>query len=219
MSGQTPVVLVVDDDRSVREATRSLIASAGLRVETFASADEFLSQGRPAGPACVVLDVRLPGLSGLDLQQEMSKAGPSIPIVFITGHGDIPMSVRAMKAGAVDFLTKPFSDRALLAAIRQAVERDLAQCAETTALRALRSGYASLTRRQRDVMSLVVAGLRNKQIASRLGISEISVKVHRASVMRKMAADSLAALVRMAGKVTPAGTASPRAREDIREAS
>jgi FixJ family two-component response regulator len=218
VSEQTPIVLVVDDNRPVREAIRSLIASAGLHVETFASAEEFLNRRRPPGPACVVLDVRLPGLSGLDLQQEMSKAGPSIPIVFITGNGDIPMSVRAMKAGAVDFLTKPFSDQALLEAIRQAIERDRAHSAATAALRALLLRYASLTRRQRDVMSLVVAGLRNKQIASRLGISEISVKVHRASVMRKMAADSLAALVRMAGKATPAGPASPRARHN-REAS
>jgi FixJ family two-component response regulator len=207
MSAAEPLVFVVDDDRSVREAIRSLIASVGLRVETFRTAQEFLSSKRPEAPACLVLDVRLPGLSGLDLQRELARSGMPIPIVFITGHGDIPMSVQAMKAGAVEFLTKPFRDQQLLDAVRQAIDRDQVERGHRSELAELRTRYESLTPREREVMTLVAAGLLNKQIAGELGISEITVKVHRAQAMEKMQARSLADLVRMGEKL---GTRAPR---------
>ena len=187
----------MDDDASVREALAGLIRSAGLRVETFASAQEFLARPRADAPGCLVLDVRLPGLSGLDLQKRMAEINFDIPIVFITGHGDVPTSVQAMKAGAAEFLTKPFADRDLLDAIQQAVKRDRAARQGQAKIRDLHDRYQSLTPRERGVMERVVSGLLNKQIAAELGISEITVKVHRRQVMHKMRADSLPDLVRM----------------------
>ena len=201
MTEAQAVVFVIDDDEAVRQALRSLIRSVGLVVETFASAREFLTSRRPDAPSCLVLDVRLPGVSGLDLQRELSDAGISIPIIFITGHGDIPMSVRAMKAGAVEFLTKPFRDQDLLDAIAQAIERDREARARQAEMADLRGRYESLTPREREVMGLVVAGLLNKQVAAELGISEITIKLHRHQVMEKMMADTLADLVRMAEKL------------------
>jgi FixJ family two-component response regulator len=193
-----PIVFVVDDDPSLRHALTNLLRSVGLCVETFGSAREFLTSQRPDAPGCVVLDVRLPGLSGLDLQRELAAAQLDLPIIFITGYGDIPMTVQAMKAGAVEFLTKPFRDQALLDAIQQALERDRVAWHRRVALAALRQCYDRLTPREREVMRLVVAGLLNKQIAAELGTSEIMIKVHRGQVMRKMQAASVADLVRMA---------------------
>jgi FixJ family two-component response regulator len=201
MSEIDAMVFVVDDDAPMRESLKNLIRSVGLRVELFASAQEFLRSNRPNLPSCLVLDVRLPGLSGLDLQRRTGDAGIEIPIVFITGHGDIPMSVRAMKAGAVEFLTKPFRDQDLLDAIQQALERDGKARTQRAALEELRSRFALLTSRDREVMKRVVAGLLNKQIGAELGTSETTVKIHRHQVMEKMGAGSLPELVRMADRL------------------
>jgi FixJ family two-component response regulator len=195
------IVFVVDDDASVREALGRLIRSAGLRIEAFASAEAFLARPRADGPACLVLDVRLPDLSGLDLQKRMADANNEIPIVFITGHGDIPTTVRAMKAGAMEFLTKPLVEGDVLESIHQALARDRATRDHQADTAALRARYALLTPREAEVMAWVVSGLLNKQIAGELGISEETVKVHRGHVMRKMEADSLADLVRMSGRL------------------
>jgi FixJ family two-component response regulator len=201
MSETEGLVFVVEDDAPLRESLQNLIRSVGLRVEAFASAQEFLDRPRPEVPGCLVLDVRLPGLSGLDLQQRMAEGNRDMPIIFITGHGDIPMTVQAMKAGAVAFLTKPFRDQELLDAIQQALVRDRHAREQRAKSEELRRRYRSLTPREREVMALVVAGLLNKQIAAELGTSEASVKVHRQHVMEKMGAGSLAALVRMADRL------------------
>jgi FixJ family two-component response regulator len=197
----TPIVFVVDDDISIRESLELLIRSEGWQAETFASAQEFLARPRAFVPTCLVLDVSLPGLNGLDLQKRAAIERIDTPIIFITGHGDVPMTVQAMKAGAVEFLTKPFGDTVLLTAIRHALERSRAALAHGAEMRVLRECYASLTHREREVMALVVSGFLNKQVGGELGISEITVKAHRGQVMQKMKADSLAALVRMAGRL------------------
>ena len=197
MDEDKPFVFVIDDDLSIRESLKSLIRSAGLNVRTFASAQEFLASPRPDPASCLVLDVQLPGLSGLDLQQELAKIDVQIPIIFITGYGDIPMSVRAMKAGALEFLTKPFRNQDLLDAIQQALGRDRAARQHSREIAELRERFDALTTREREVMSLVVAGWLNKQIGFELKISEITVKIHRGRVMGKMGAQSLAELVRI----------------------
>src|SRR5882672_6973449 len=201
VSRDTPIVFVVDDDISVRESLESLIRFAGWQPQTFASAQEFLSHPRAFVPSCLVLDVMLPDLNGLDLQKRIATDRIDMPIIFITGHGDIPMSVQAMKAGAVEFLTKPFGDDVLLSAIRNAIERSQAALGREAETRALRDCYESLTPRERQVMAMVAAGLLNKQVGGELNISEITVKAHRGQVMRKMKADSLADLVNMAARL------------------
>ena len=215
MAEERAVVYVVDDDASMRGALDNLVSSVGLEARLFASPQEFLQSKRPELPGCLVLDVRLPGISGLAFQQELAKIGIALPVIFLTGHADVPMSVRAMKAGAVEFLTKPFHDQELLDAIHAAIERDRARRREAAHLAALRARYEELTEREREVMKLVVTGRANKQIAAELGLSEVTVKVHRGQVMRKMAAKSVAELVRMADRLGgqdafPGSDAQPR---------
>jgi FixJ family two-component response regulator len=209
MTESAAVVFVVDDDPSVGRAIKRLLGSVGLQVELFASAQEFLQAKRPDAPACLVLDIRLPGISGLDFQRELAEAGISIPIVFITAHGDIPMTVRAMKAGAVEFLTKPFRDQDLLDAIHLGLERDRERRQQEAEIAGLRTRLESLTPREREVLPLVVSGWLNKQVGAEIGTSEAAVKVHRSQLMRKMGADSLADLVRMAEKI---GFSNPRTK-------
>src|ERR1700732_1728704 len=201
MSHATPIVFVVDDDVSVRESLAGLILSAGWQPETFASAQEFLARPRLLAPSCLVLDVTLPDLNGLELQKRIAVDRVELPIIFITGYGDVPMTVRAMKAGAVEFLTKPFGDEVLLSAVRHAIERSHAALDHEAEIRELRDHHASLSRREREVMALVVSSLLNKQVGGELGISEITVKAHRGKVMRKMKAGSFADLVTMAARL------------------
>jgi len=201
MSAEKPVVFIVDDDRSMCEALERLLGTVGLRTHTFRSADEFMSTKRPDVASCLVLDVRLPGLSGLDLQRRLVDMDPPVPIVIITAYADIPMTVQAVKAGAVELLTKPFRDQELLDAVQEAIERDRTLRLERAGLTELRQTYGSLTQREREVMTLVVTGLLNKQIAARLGTSEATVKAHRAQLMQKMRVESLAQLVRVAGRL------------------
>jgi FixJ family two-component response regulator len=201
MSAEKPVVFIVDDDRSMCEALERLLGTVGLKAHTFGSAQEFMSTKRSDVPSCLVLDVRLPGLSGLDLQRRLVDMDPPMPIVIISAYADIPMTVQAVKAGAVEFLTKPFRDQELLDAVQEAIDRDRALRLERSELTELRQTYGSLTQREREVMTLVVTGLLNKQIAARLGTSEATVKAHRAQLMQKMRMESLAQLVRVAGRL------------------
>ena len=201
-----PTVFIIDDDRGMRQAVQDLVESVGLRAESFATGQEFLNKRRTSDPSCLVLDVRLPQMSGLDFQQRLTEIGMQIPIIFITAHGDIPMSVRALKAGAVEFLTKPFRDQDLLDAIQQALQRDRVVQEHEAEVRELRERYQGLTAREREVMGFVVSGLLNKQIASEIGASEATIKIHRGNLMEKMQAASLVELVRMADKLKPVST-------------
>jgi FixJ family two-component response regulator len=201
MSHATSLVFVVDDDISIRESLELLIRSEGWQPKTFPSAQHFLTHPRTPVPSCLVLDISMPGLNGLELQKRVAAEHPDVPIIFITGHGDVPKTVQAMKAGAVEFLTKPFNDEVLLGAIRQAIERSRVALGQQAEIRELRDRYSSLSPREREVMALVVSGLLNKQVGGELGISEVTVKAHRGKVMQKMKADSLPDLVKMAGKL------------------
>jgi len=201
MTAPNSMVFIIDDDASVRDAIHTLLSSIGLYSEVFESAEEFLHTERPSVPSCLVLDIRLPGVNGLDFQDELEQAGIRIPIVFMTAHGDIPMALRAMKGGAVEFLTKPFQKQQLMAAIHQALDRDRVMREREQELSSLRSRYETLTRREREVLNLVVNGLLNKQIAAQLGVSEVTVKAHRGQAMQRMRAASLAELVRMTEKL------------------
>jgi FixJ family two-component response regulator len=203
-----PIVFIIDDDRSVRSALSNLLRSVGLQAEVFGSPQEFLSRGEPEGPACIVLDVRFPGRSGLDLQKDLAAANRPLPIIFMTGHGDIPMTVRAMKAGAVEFLTKPFRDQDLLDAVAVALERDRARREGERRLDELRARLDTLTPREREVLHLVITGRLNKQIAGELGVSEMTVKIHRRHMMRKMQASRIVELVRMADELGLSGSAN-----------
>jgi FixJ family two-component response regulator len=202
MAGERAAIFLVDDDSSVREGVSNLLESVGMKVQAFASAEEFMRAKRPDAPSCLILDVRLPGTGGLEFQDQLAKAGIPIPIVFITAFGDIPMTSRAIKAGAVELLTKPFQKKELLAAIEQALERDRERRKQERSLAGLGSRYESLTEREREVLKYVVAGLTNKEAAAKMDLSEITVKIHRGSVMRKMEANSFAELVQMAQKLT-----------------
>ena len=200
-SAAVPTVFIIDDDRGMRQAIEDLVESVGLRAESFASGEEFLSRRHSSGPSCLVLDVRLPQMSGLDFQRRLAESGMQIPIIFITAHGDIPMSVRALKSGAVEFLTKPFRDQDLLDAIQQALQHDRAAQEQQAEIHALLERHHALTPREQQVMALVVSGMLNKQVASEIGVSEATVKIHRANVMHKMQAGSVVDLVRMADKL------------------